>query len=68
MKNPLNLKPGEEQYETIVIKISNKRYVQYDYMGFDGQLFSCVKKTLDECRAARDKKFKVEGSKNEDEQ
>ncbi len=29
--------------------------VQYDYRHTDGELFSCVKPTLDECRAARDK-------------
>ncbi len=29
--------------------------MQYDYRHTDGELFSCVKPTLDECRAARDK-------------
>ncbi|MCB6981429.1 DUF3873 family protein, partial [Bacteroides uniformis] len=28
---------------------------QYDYRHTDGELFSCVKPTLDECRATRDK-------------
>ena len=29
--------------------------VQYDYRHTDGELFACVKPSLDECRAARDK-------------
>ncbi|MCE9251170.1 DUF3873 domain-containing protein, partial [Bacteroides fragilis] len=29
--------------------------VQYDYRHTDGELFACVKPTLDECRTARDK-------------
>ena len=29
--------------------------VQYDYRHTDGELFSCVKPTLEECRATRDK-------------
>ena len=28
---------------------------KYDYRHTDGELFSCVKPTLDECRATRDK-------------
>ena len=34
---------------------ANAPFVQYDYRHTDGELFSCVKPTLDECRAARDK-------------
>ena len=29
--------------------------VQYDYRHTDGELFSCVKPSLDECRAVRDR-------------
>lgn len=55
MLNPRTLKPGSEQYE--FYKPSSRgtvRRVQYDYRHTDGELFSCVKKTPAECRAARD--------------
>ena len=44
--------PGQEQYETFTA--SGTRYYQYDYRHTDGELFSCVRKTLDRCRAKRD--------------
>ena len=44
--------PGTENYESF--KMGGKTYVQYDYRHTDGSLFSCVKRTLGECRAARD--------------
>lgn len=55
MLNPQTLPNGGEQYETYTpaIRKARKR-VQYDYRHTDGELFSCVKKTLDECRVARD--------------
>ena len=31
-----------------------KRFCQYDYRHTDGELFSCVAPTLEECRAKRD--------------
>jgi len=34
------------------------RFCQYDYRGMDGELFSCVKPTLEACRAARDEWMK----------
>lgn len=48
--------PGQEQYETFTRKVGRqaKKYVQYDYRHTDGELFSCVKPTLDACRTARD--------------
>jgi len=47
---------GQEQYERFSRKVGRqiKKYVQYDYRHTDGELFSCVKPTLDACRAARD--------------
>ena len=39
--------------------------VQYDYRHTDGELFSCVKPTLDECRAARDKWLTAKERKEE---
>ena len=48
--------PGQEQYETFTSHFGRKpqRRVQYDYHHTDGRLFSCVRKTLEDCRAARD--------------
>jgi hypothetical protein len=48
--------PGQEQYETFNHKVGgkSKKYVQYDYRHTDGELFSCIKPTLDACRDARD--------------
>ena len=44
---------GTEKYERFRRR---RTLVQYDYRHpTDGELFSCVKPTLDECRAARDK-------------
>ena len=48
--------PGEEKfvkYRPVTFK--GRIFYQYDYRHTDGELFSCVKPTLDECRAARDK-------------
>ena len=48
--------PGEEKfvkYRSVAFK--GRIFYQYDYRHTDGELFSCVKPTLDECRAARDK-------------
>ena len=48
--------PGQEQYETFTRKVGrqSKKYYAYDFRDHDGELFSCVKPTLDACRAARD--------------
>ena len=48
---------GTEKYESFSLGYSRRSrpLVQYDYRHTDGELFSCVKPTLDECRAARDK-------------
>lgn len=47
---------GQEQYETFTMRLGRKpqRLVQYDYRHTNGRLFSCVRHTLDACRAARD--------------
>ena len=47
---------GMEKYENFQMGIGRRRrtLVQYDYRHTDGELFACVKPTLDECRAARD--------------
>ncbi len=48
--------PGQERYSTFTRKAGGKikQYVQYDYRHMDGELFSCVKPTLEACRVARD--------------
>ena len=49
---------GTEKYERFQSDIGRRRLtlVQYDYRHpIYRELFSCVKPTLDECRAARDK-------------
>lgn len=48
---------GTEKYESFQSGFGRRKrtLVQYDYRHTDGELFSCVKPTLDECRTARDK-------------
>lgn len=48
---------GTEKYESFSSGYGrrSRTLVQYDYRHTDGELFSCVKPTLDECRAERDK-------------
>lgn len=47
---------GTENYETFYTMVRRKRtkLIQYDYRSEDGELFTCVKPTLTECRKARD--------------
>ena len=48
--------PGEEKfvkYRSGAFK--GLTFYQYDYRHTDGELFACVKPTLDECRTARNK-------------
>ena len=54
MLNPQNIGRGEEQYEIYKDRVAKKRRCQYDYRANDGTLFSCVRATLQDCRAARD--------------
>lgn len=48
---------GSERYETFSFRIGRKtvKRVQYDYRHTDGELFSCVGKTLEDCRERRNK-------------
>lgn len=48
---------GSENYETFSTRIGRKRVkrVQYDYRNTDGELFSCIGGTLEDCRKRRDK-------------
>lgn len=51
---------GTEKYERFQSGIGRRKrtLVQYDYRHTDGELFTCVKPTLDECRTARNKWLK----------
>lgn len=52
---------GTEKYESFQMGFGRKRrtLVQYDYRHTDGELFSCVKPTLGECRQLRDEWIKA---------
>ncbi len=54
MIDPRNIGPGEEQYEYYKDRINKRIYCQYDYRDHDGKLYSCVRPTLEACRAERD--------------
>lgn len=54
---------GTEKYEKYQTTIRRKRrkrttLFQYDYRHTDGELFSCVRPTLEECRHLRDEWIK----------
>jgi hypothetical protein len=54
MLNPAAIGPGQEQHEMFTSSFTKRRMCQYDYRNHDGELFSCIKRTLDDCRADRD--------------
>ena len=71
MLHPKNLKPGYEQWEDYCDHCGTWR-VQYDYRDPTGQLFSCVRRKLNECRQARDewlekKRLAKQGERDETE-
>lgn len=45
--------PGTENYELFYSDSTDKALFQYDYRHYNGELFSCVKPTLEKCREAR---------------
>ncbi len=48
--------PGEEKYVKCCLgAFRGQIYYQYDYRHANGELFSTLAKTLDECRRQRDK-------------
>ena len=51
----ITLIPGEEKFVKCRLgAFRGQIYYQYDYRHTDGELFSTVAKTLDECRRRRD--------------
>lgn len=52
--NKPNVMNGEEKYEEYYSDVVRRNCVQYDYRHTDGELFSCVKPTLEMCREKRD--------------
>lgn len=51
---------GKEQYEVFTVRCGMQR-VQYDYRTVSGELFSCIGKTLEECREKRSKWLASQG-------
>ena len=49
---------GQEQFETFKSRVNKKTYVMYDYRDHDGNLFSCVCRTLEKCRKKRNEWLK----------
>ncbi|WP_455509713.1 DUF3873 family protein [Butyricimonas paravirosa] len=54
---------GEEKYERFSFRDRPYIFYQYDYRHTDGELFSCVKPSLKECREAREEWIKNKQSK-----
>ena len=54
MLDPRDLKPRSEQYEEYG-DFRGRTLVQYDYRASDGKLFTCVRKSYDECVEAKNK-------------
>jgi hypothetical protein len=67
MKTDVNgcstVRPGQEQFENFYSHVFKARRIQYDYRTPDGKLFSCIGKTLDECRAKRNAWLKEQEAK-----
>lgn len=56
MLDPKHLPPGQEQYESYTTGRRGREVtrIQYDYRAPDGQLFSCVDVSVENCRHRRD--------------
>lgn len=55
---------GEEKYERFSFRDRPRKFFyQYDYRHADGELFSCVRPSLKECREAREEWIKNKQSK-----
>ena len=53
--------PGEEKYvKCCIVAFRGQIYFQYDYCHFNGNLFSTLAKTLEECRRQRDEWLKTQ--------
>ena len=61
MLDPKNIGLGQEQYKKLKAKFGAP-FILYDYKHTDGELFSCIKRTLAECRAARDEWIEKKGA------
>lgn len=57
MLKPECLKNGDERFENFKDS-RGRKLCQYDYRAADGKLFSCVKKTYEECVKAKDEWLK----------
>lgn len=52
---------GDETYEEFFSGVGRRKKVlyQYDFRSKSGELFSCVKSSLEACRIARDEYFNI---------
>jgi hypothetical protein len=58
-------KAGEERYTKCVLgAFWGRTYYQYDYRHTNGELYSTLQETLEQCRALRDKWLKTKGVNN----
>ena len=57
---------AQEKYEEITTRkgVRVKHWVQYDYRDADGELFSCVRPSLKDCRIARNEWLIKKGRKS----
>lgn len=54
MLDPKNIGPEQEQYEYFTDNPARISRCRYDYRDSRGELFSCVRLSLEDCRNARD--------------
>lgn len=54
MLNLKSLANGQEQYKPFFNNYLKKDRYQYAYRHTNGELFVCIRATVEECRAARD--------------
>lgn len=47
------IEKGTENYEHYYSEVSRKNLCDYDYRHTNGELFSCIRPTLDQCRTKR---------------
>lgn len=64
MLKPEFLENGHEQYEEFPSVVRKSNWIQYDYRHTDGELFSCVARTLEICREKRDLWLKKKEANN----
>ncbi len=59
MLDPKNCLAGQEQHEEFYSTTADAMRIQYDYRSPEGQLFSCIAKSLEMSRQKRDRWLEV---------